>query len=538
MAGNLHAIVDLFVKQLLQITINITVMKKIILFLLVFIALSANSQIIDIEPSWELNPTGDPPCDDVEKVVASLLEMNNGDFVVSIVPLYPDGDAKLVMFDQYGGILQETILPYDENYEVATILLDEWNGTMNAFMILCNMTENNAVIMHSYIFEDATTSEPKEIWRKEFTETRDLRVYSDRILIDKNGCRTFMFEFSEYPSVPPVDYYPIILKIDANLNVISEKEYESEELNNDNMPYCCFTYSADSTQYYYVSYNRTEHPYGYFMNVFDMDLNLTEQIPFVSDPPIDLQSFGGNWSQNPYDGKIYGLGNKYDIYTLKDRCAFKIDVENNKVNCLRLTTTPEDVRVDNAVGTNLCFMPNGDIIGQAAYNTDLWFQFKPDGYWIYMPVFDSNMKKKSEWYYTMGINYNQHIFNIYPTKDDGVILLGRIRFEMGGDLFWEPYIVKFPASAFNPDNIEEAHAHGLHLAVAYPNPGGDVMNIRTGLRNAVLSVYDINGRKIHEQEITDDVTSVNASKWQSGTYVWELKTENGKLKIEEGKWVK
>ena len=49
-----------------------------VLFLLVFIALSANSQIVDIEPSWELNPTGDPPCDDVEKVVASLLEMNNG----------------------------------------------------------------------------------------------------------------------------------------------------------------------------------------------------------------------------------------------------------------------------------------------------------------------------------------------------------------------------------------------------------------------------------------------------------------------------
>ena len=312
-------------------------MKKIILFLFVFIALSANSQIIEnlIEPSWELNPTGDPPCDDVEKVVASLLEMNNGDFVVSIVPLYPGGEAKLVKFDQNGNMLQETILHYDENYEVATILLDEWNGSMNAFMILCNMTENNAVIMHSYIFEDATTSEPKEIWRKEFTETRDLRVYSDRVLIDKNGCRTFMFEFSEYPDVPPVDYYPIILKIDANLNVISEKEYESEELNNSNMPYCCFTYSADSTQYYYVSYNSTEHPYGYFMNVFDMDLNLTEQIPFVSDPPIDLQSFGGNWSQNPYDGKIYGLGNKYDIYTLKDRCVFKVDIENKVVEVLK-----------------------------------------------------------------------------------------------------------------------------------------------------------------------------------------------------------
>ena len=104
-------------------------------------------------------------------------------------------------------------------------------------------------------------------------------------------------------------------------------------------------------------------------------------------------------------------------------------------------------------------------------------------------------------------------------------------------------IAIFPATVFGfePDNIEEAHAHNLHLAVAYPNPGGDVMNIRTGLRNAVLSVYDINGRKIHEQEITDDVTSVDASGWDSGTYVWKLGMRNEELgmkEVETGKWVK
>ena len=115
---------------------------------------------------------------------------------------------------------------------------------------------------------------------------------------------------------------------------------------------------------------------------------------------------------------------------------------------------------------------------------------------------------------------------------------GNIRFKIDEEILWEPYIVKFPASAFDTDNIEEAHAHGLHLAVAYPNPGGDVMNIRTGLRNATLQVYDIQGRTVHEQEITDDITSIDASGWNSGTYIWKLKTENGKLKVEEGKWVK
>ena len=116
---------------------------------------------------------------------------------------------------------------------------------------------------------------------------------------------------------------------------------------------------------------------------------------------------------------------------------------------------------------------------------------------------------------------------IKATKDGGLFALGYNN------------ITKFPASAFV--GIEEAHAHGLHLAVAYPNPGGDVLNIRTGLRNTILQVFDINGRKIHEQEITDDVTSVDASNWQSGIYVWKLGMRNEELgikEVEEGKWVK
>ena len=78
----------------------------------------------------------------------------------------------------------------------------------------------------------------------------------------------------------------------------------------------------------------------------------------------------------------------------------------------------------------------------------------------------------------------------------------------------------------------------LKVAVAYPNPGGDVMNIRTSLRNCTLQVYDMQGRMVHQQEITDDVTSVDASNWQRGTYVWKLTINNEQLTVEEGKWVK
>ena len=159
----------------------------------------------------------------------------------------------------------------------------------------------------------------------------------------------------------------------------------------------------------------------------------------------------------------------------------------------------------------------------------------------YICVFDKKINRLNDWFYQKSPDYNYFFDNIYCTKTDDIIITGELRHEMGGVVYYEPYMTKFPASAFNPENIEEAHAHGLHLAVAYPNPGGDVLNIRTGLRNAVLTVYDLQGRKIHEEEITDDVTSVDASGWQSGTYIWKLGMRNEELgmkEIETGKWVK
>ena len=126
--------------------------------------------------------------------------------------------------------------------------------------------------------------------------------------------------------------------------------------------------------------------------------------------------------------------------------------------------------------------------------------------------------------------YDNTISSIKTARGDGNLIVNR-----------SSSILKL---SFGHLDIEEAHAHGLHLAVVYPNPGGDVMNIRTGLRNATLSVYDMQGRMVHQQEITDDVTSIDASNWTNGTYVWELGTGNGtgngngSRNLESGKWVK
>ncbi len=154
--------------------------------------------------------------------------------------------------------------------------------------------------------------------------------------------------------------------------------------------------------------------------------------------------------------------------------------------------------------------------------------------WIVIEHLDNNFDTISTFYYGIDNGMKEVAYDVLRTKDGGVIIV-----HGSGSLdIFEDYslMTKFPASAFV--SIEEAHAHNLKVAVAYPNPGGDVLNIRTGLRNATLEVYDMQGRIVHQQIITDDVTGVDASKWSSGTYIWKLTVNNEQLTVEEGKWVK
>ena len=122
---------------------------------------------------------------------------------------------------------------------------------------------------------------------------------------------------------------------------------------------------------------------------------------------------------------------------------------------------------------------------------------------------------------------------IVATRDGGALLVSHSRNIDNHDQNWSS-VTKFPAEAFV--GIEEAHDNGLKVAVAYPNPGKDVLNIRTGLRNARVEIYDLTGKQIYKQEITGKNTAINTESWPSGTYLWKV-VENGK-EAESGKWMK
>ena len=169
-----------------------------------------------------------------------------------------------------------------------------------------------------------------------------------------------------------------------------------------------------------------------------------------------------------------------------------------------------------------------------AYTLNIGFMNDMDS-WMMIERLDANFDTISTVYYDLGgyDNIHSEAYGITATNDGGVLLAFSSVNLNNTNQHWTT-VTKFPAEAF--DGIDEAHDSGLKVAIAYPNPGKDVLNIRTGLKDAWVEVYDMSGRMVYGQEIMEDVTSINAEGWPSGAYIWKVISDN--KEAESGKWIK
>ena len=155
--------------------------------------------------------------------------------------------------------------------------------------------------------------------------------------------------------------------------------------------------------------------------------------------------------------------------------------------------------------------------------------------WMMIERLDRDFDTISTMYYDINGDTDIHS-RAYGIKvlSDGGILLVSISHDINNTTQRWTTVTKFPAEAFV--GIEEAHANGLRTAVVYPNPGQDVLNIHTGLKNAYVEVYDASGRQVHSHALTGGVTTIHAEAWPVGMYVWKVYADG--REAESGRWVK
>ena len=211
--------------------------------------------------------------------------------------------------------------------------------------------------------------------------------------------------------------------------------------------------------------------------------------------------------------------------------AFLQEITENAgfVNVLHQKEVVTDDYDMTALRSPACFTDDG-IIWAYTRDRGLW---RDHDSWIMIEKLNRDFELVQEVYYPYQERTNLNCNSYYVTRDGGVLLLSYCH-ELDNTNINHYILTKFPAEAFV--GVEEAHNNGLKVAVAYPNPGKDVLNIRTGLRDARVEVYDMSGRLMHRQDITENVTGIDAGDWAEGVYVWKV-ISNGK-EVETGKWIK
>jgi len=73
------------------------------------------------------------------------------------------------------------------------------------------------------------------------------------------------------------------------------------------------------------------------------------------------------------------------------------------------------------------------------------------------------------------------------------------------------------------------------LATVYPNPGISQLNIQTDTPITQVTIYDMMGRQVFNQTMSETTIRINTENWPAGVYFW--KTYNSSYSF-SGKWIK
>lgn len=329
-----------------------------------------------------------------------------------------------------------------------------------------------------------------------------------------------------------------LVKFDANGNMVNERVLNPVPFSLSNQ----FFSTYDSLGCRLILRN-PDH-YGFDCHTFDNEFNtisVMEDVGMVYESHPYISGWIGNFEApcfvrlNPYNGNTYSIGcegplskeGSNDGSPRSDIDVFMrvFDKDFSVLNWDWGIINP--IKSDEGYG--MAFSPDGTVYMMGWMDISLTGSNAFDN--LYVAQTDADLNKQREIYYKPN---KCHVVpsDIDACPDGGCIVYAK-RYNSTTS-HWDYCVYKITPEDFW--NVEEAHSHGFALATAYPNPGNSTLNIRTALQYARVEVYDTNGRLIHSQTITENVTAIDATDWAAGVYVWKVYA--GGKEAENGKWIK
>ena len=446
------------------------------------------------------------------------------------------------------------VLGADEAADVALCKVDE-NGELINMVVLPSIQDNNS-LRHLARFHDGSVGLFVTKYSNDTIHLQKMTVHEDLSVdtMDFNWVGYDFYRFitggEQWVEDALGNYYYSyyvdtlwtsghhglrILKFDGNGELLTERLLDDPEPSSSG----CYMFPTPDMMGCRLVLAANQGSYTYYnCYTLDGDLNtiaVKENIDQLS-YPVQC-GWQACFRMNPYNGKTYTINMEDEVIPgpssplvvhNEDVMMSVFDADNFEQLAYTWGITSE-IPCTPGQPNSIDFGENGDVyMASGMDKPDNWFFSKS----LYIVHLDEDLNKLQEVYY----------------KEDNAELMyfGGLRVGSEGDVFVKCQVAKsnmtgttgaifkVPKEAF--DGIDEAHDAGFAVAMAYPNPGKDVLNIRTALQNARVEVYNSLGHLVLKQELTENVTLINTTSWPAGTYIWKV-ISDGK-EAESGKWIK
>lgn len=135
-------------------------------------------------------------------------------------------------------------------------------------------------------------------------------------------------------------------------------------------------------------------------------------------------------------------------------------------------------------------------------------------------------------------DYHWELLETSPCRDVGATNMSQ--YYPDNDYLGRPRVIysRIDLGAIEYPDLDAVEEQLSIQSCVYPNPGSDVLHILTDWEDAFVVIYDLNGRKMCEQQINGCLTSIATENWPSGMYFWKVLSAGSTTLVETGKWIK
>jgi len=314
------------------------------------------------------------------------------------------------------------------------------------------------------------------------------------------------------------EQYMYIAHLSPTAEILTFREYEGDSAGSP----IALTYSPDSNCYWMHTLGAHFTGTNSYSTVIELDSQLEQQRVMHYPRWLDYNFYAKVLPNN----RLIATG-RYQDGQSNQLVSYLVDTGLNVLSESFLTSS------DTALGTygqTVDYVyPNHIYVG-GTHNLSLW----GDSSYVVLAKYNSDLELIFEKYIGDSVNY--YLFDLTATTDSGVLLQCR-RYD-----YWDPIIkrkalvLKLTDKGILVSNGEIKSDIKIKDAIVYPNPGGNILNLRTALKNTTFSLYNQQGHIVAQQKIKFNINKISTSWLPPGLYIWTLEKDS-KL-IETGKWIK